>query len=231
MNYIHSFLSDLSAQFDIITSRILHQAPPEDGNPDSNKTPVLLIHGFMGIGSDWSVIQPELQKAGYRVFTIDLGVPVCSIDNYAKQVREKVEKIFQLAGKREINLIGHSMGGVVARQYRYKYAQNANVLKIITLASPLNGTKRAYLAPCIPAVREMLPNSKMLKFQREEARKDNITDHYHLGVKDDVVVLPYTSAYKGEAKKRHIFELQNVGHTALVFEKTVADWICTCLEK
>lgn len=88
---------------------------------------IVLIHGFLSSSSYWKRVRPGLVKAGYRVISIDLlgfgrAAEVSGIDyNYNDQV-EYVDKIIShLNFSQPVNLIGHSMGALIAARYSVVY--------------------------------------------------------------------------------------------------------------
>ncbi|NKX86949.1 alpha/beta fold hydrolase [Nocardia coubleae] len=85
-----------------------------DGNPTA--PPLLLVHGSGATGSMWAPVVPSL-AAKYRVITIDL--PGCgrseSASTYAvAQQADRVAKVLDELGVRNLRVVGHSSGGYVA---------------------------------------------------------------------------------------------------------------------
>lgn len=202
---------------------------------DPNETPILMIHGFLGASNNWVYHQSRLKAAGYKnVFTINLGNPLNAIDtDYARKVDEKVREIMNLTGRNDIRLVGHSMGGLVARQWRYKHAPAAgvHVKDIITMGSPLDGTHVAKttlgLSKC---GKQMYPGSDLIKEQQESARNDTETNYYHIGSNVDLVILPNRSAHRGAAHGAKLDTLERTGHIGYLFSDTAADMLIDYLQ-
>jgi len=70
----------------------------------------------------------------------------------------------------------------------------------------------------------------MLKFQQKKAEKDEKTEYFYLGLKFDTANFPYTTAYQGRGKKQHTKEVEGMGHTALLRQQPVVDWVAASLE-
>jgi triacylglycerol esterase/lipase EstA (alpha/beta hydrolase family) len=195
---------------------------------DSSQTPILLIHGFCGSSNNWLYHIQRLREAGYKnIFTINLGSPFRSIDDYACRVKHMVAKIQGLLPEHPgIALVGHSMGGLVARHYRYTYAdaQHENVQKIFTIGTPLDGTYLAYLASWIsPAARQMEPGSSYVQQQQQFARCDDTTKYVHIGTNVDSIVVPGSSALKGGSQHIKTAVLDATGHVEYLFSDATAD--------
>ena len=77
------------------------------------KWPILLIHGYLNSNLVWLYFGKQLKNRGFGpIYTINLGWPFGSIENYAQKVALKVEKIKEETGKAKVILVGHSMGGL-----------------------------------------------------------------------------------------------------------------------
>ncbi|WP_029513840.1 alpha/beta fold hydrolase [Mycoplasmopsis primatum] len=117
-----------------INSEIIHYS--FEDNPH-NKPIFLFVHGFNDKGKTISPVL-NLKNRDYVLYTIDL--PGCgnSTDNhipitleyYGQILSEFIDKIF---GKQSINLIAHSMGGVICLMNLHK----SNIKQLI-LVSPFN---------------------------------------------------------------------------------------------
>lgn len=95
---------------------------------------VLLIHGFAGGNYDFNELSNDLQlNNNYDVFTFTLpGHDKLIINNIKKEAwiekaEEEIEKIINNNYK-EIYIIGHSMGGVIAAYLASKYKTDKLVL-------------------------------------------------------------------------------------------------------
>jgi len=108
--------------------------------------PVILIHGFFCNAGYWRPLQAYLAGRGVRTYTLDLAPVFGSIDDYARQLGERVEAVCRESGAPRVVLVGHSMGGLVARVYLGDSRHAARVARLLTLGSPHRGTVLARLA-------------------------------------------------------------------------------------
>ncbi len=102
---------------------------------DENKQTVILLHGSGQSHVVWSLTDQYLTDLGYNVFAIDMpghgnseGKSLQTIEDLA----EWLEKLINKIGIRDLILLGHSQGCLVALEYIYKYPKN--VKKVIFVA-------------------------------------------------------------------------------------------------
>lgn len=184
----------------------------------SNK-PILLIHGYCNYSSVWMFhIMHFLSADLGPVYTVDLGYPFDSIENYAQKVRAKVEKILAETGSDEVSIVGHSMGGLVASYYALNVAPDNQVKKVITLGTPFSGTKLAIFAmgKCGKQMRRGSEFVRNLQVQMQEAHN---VGFYHVAAENDQIVVPYTSAIVKNSGENLIFDA--MGHVGLLFSRKV----------
>ncbi|WP_243636920.1 MULTISPECIES: triacylglycerol lipase [Nocardiaceae] len=127
--------------------------------------PVVLIHGTdTDMQESWPTLSPELASQGYCVFALNYGaMPVMwdhsrlvwGIDDITKSAAELdrfVDSVLTSTGASQVDLIGHSQGGTLARQY-LKFNGGADaadparnkVHRVITLGATNHGTNFAGL--------------------------------------------------------------------------------------
>ena len=195
---------------------------------DPTKPAIVLVHGYLGSNSGWFSMYDQLRIAGVRnIFFINLGHPFHSIDECTDMLKEKIRSIqgvferTESSEKLKIILIGHSMGGLVARQYRQTMAsrERVEVLSIATLGSPLNGTPVAKLGSWIaPAPQQMLPNSSFIEAQQTWRDEEDTTTYLHIGSSGDTVV-PEEYALDGHEKHMTSVMIPHTGHLSLLMSK------------
>ena len=102
------------------------------------KKAILLIHGFAGGAYDYGNLPNDLEFVNnYKVFTYTLPghdkaiINKVTKDDWIKMSEMQIEKIIK-HGYKEIYVIGHSMGGVIASYLASKYKQ----VKKLVLAAP-----------------------------------------------------------------------------------------------
>ena len=226
VNYIRAIIADIISAIALailfpVDLECFDPKKPEDCDP--SQRPILLIHGFLGSSNNWAYHRYHLLQAGYRnIFTVNLGDPRKSIEEYAKIVAAKVQAIKTLTGRADITLVGHSMGGLVAQQFRYtEPGAEASVKKIVTIGTPCFGSHMAYLASwASTAAQEMLPNSEFVCRLQQAASTDQTTEYVHIATKTDLLVRPVVSALGASGPHSSIRVQNATGHIQYLFSPT-----------
>jgi len=115
-------------------------------SPHPQGLPVLLVHGYLCNSGYWRPLSALLSRAGISHLALDMEPLGAGIDELAAQVPAGVERLCAATGSRQVVIVGHSMGGLVARAYVRRYG-SAQVARIITLGSPHEGSMLARFAP------------------------------------------------------------------------------------
>lgn len=200
--------------------------PPPEAAKD--KTPILLVHGYLHNSSGWHFMRHQLEQQGLGpIYTINLGGPFDSIEDYAQRVKAKVESI----GCKDLILIGHSMGGLVSSEYATTHAKTdqINVKAVITLGSPMNGTHIASigLGQCARQMRHGPANTYLTDLHKRISEAKSVA-FYHFGSRTDLVVRPTESALMPGAQ---CFEAKNCGHASFLFSREVAEKVAACCKE
>jgi len=108
------------------------------GVPHGDDSGVVIIPGFLGTDLYLMELHGWLGKIGYRPYFSGIGIKAdCPNILIQRHLNETIEKARAETG-RKIHLIGHSLGGVIARAVARQRPRD--VASIITLASPIRGT-------------------------------------------------------------------------------------------
>lgn len=218
---LHALLLEVPAILAIFSFRILRCFEP-CSKPSERGRPILLIHGYFNDGTVWTFIRHKLAKQGVGpLYSIHLKGQFCSMRDYVKQVEERVAEISRETGRKDLTLIGYSMGGMVASAYATGRDPRRGPVTVMTIASPLKGTYMARLAIGANA-REMRRNSPFARELQEAMEKSSHVTFYHLGSKMDELVIPRDSCFSGiDPSKEVLFE--DLGHAALILSPRVAE--------
>ncbi|MEE4379084.1 MAG: alpha/beta fold hydrolase [Candidatus Competibacteraceae bacterium] len=188
----------------------------------STATPILLIHGYTCNAGFWWALERFLRKRGLNnLFTITLEPVFGDIDDYARQVAERVENLCKATGAEHIILVGHSMGGLVARAYLHRYGERNRVAGIISLGSPHHGSLHARFA-LVQArnVEQMSPNNAWLAELNADEDRNAPVPMVSIYSDHDELVTPQTSARLRYTNSRNI-SVMGVGHLAMAFEPSL----------
>lgn len=186
--------------------------------------PILLIHGYLQNATNWVFLKRTLCRRGFGpIYTLNLAHPFRSIADYAELVSQKAMMIAKETERNDLALIGHSMGGLVSVWYAAKVADQGKVGDVITIGSPMGGTKLAAIAIGSNG-REMQRGSDFVRQLQEELQQNSRIRFYHIASKADQIVLPYSSALTGLHPERE-YLVDDIGHMSLLYSFRVADKI------
>jgi triacylglycerol esterase/lipase EstA (alpha/beta hydrolase family) len=109
---------------------------------DSDRVPVLLVHGYGCNSGYWAHLVPLLDRERISHASIDLEPVAGSIDGYAPLIEARVRELCAATGAARIAIVAHSMGGLAARAWVRAYG-SARVARLVTLGTPHHGTALA----------------------------------------------------------------------------------------
>lgn len=119
---------------------LLHASPIYYGLgiPHGDGSAVVLVPGFLGTDDYLTHMYSWLSRIGYRPYYSGVGLNAeCPNLLIQSRINRNVDKALLETG-RKIHVIGHSLGGIIARSIA---GQRPNeVASVITLASPFRGT-------------------------------------------------------------------------------------------
>jgi triacylglycerol lipase len=174
-------------------------ARPAAGLDTSRLGAVVLVPGYGGNTESLDVLADRIRSLGRAAVMVrlpghgtgDLQVQATVLNNY-------VSRELSALGA-PVDIIGYSAGGVVARLWDIEYHGGQKARRIITLGSPLHGTRIATagnaIAPgaCPPACQELIPGSTLLTSLRK-APLTGPPSWMSLWSDNDQVVRPPTSS-------------------------------------
>ncbi|MFG2886358.1 esterase/lipase family protein [Streptomyces sp. NPDC048297] len=141
--------------------------PGPDGTtplPVAPGPPVVLLHGFIDNRSVFVLLRRSLAQHGrQRVESLNYSPLTCDIRTAAELLGRHVEEICERTGSDRVDIVGHSLGGLIARYYVQRLGGDLRVRTLVTLGTPHSGTRAVPLANAHPIVRQMRPGSEVLE--------------------------------------------------------------------
>jgi triacylglycerol esterase/lipase EstA (alpha/beta hydrolase family) len=188
---------------------------------------VLLLHGVLCNAGVLYGLRRDLVCRGIGpVYTLSYGPPLASIEAFAEQVAAKVDAILGVTGASRVAIVGHSMGGLVARAYLRRYGE-AKIASIMTLGAPHHGSVHAWLFPGA-CLRQLRPGNSWLAGLNESEDRPGPVRIVSLWSWHDSMVAPQTSSRLAAAEN---IELVGIGHNALLGERRVFDLVAAELAR
>jgi pimeloyl-ACP methyl ester carboxylesterase len=192
-------------------------------------TPILLLHGIMDNRSVFTVFRRSLRRRGFGVVhAVNYSVFTEDIRTAAHRLHQQVDQVRELAGAERIHIVGHSLGGMIARYYVQRMGGSAAVDTLVTLGSPHGGTLAAHLLPT-PLARQLRPGSDVIA-ELEQPAPGCDTRFLVVWSRMDQMVLPQRNG-----RLRHPdleieeLEIRDVGHLALPIDPRTVHWVATAL--
>jgi triacylglycerol esterase/lipase EstA (alpha/beta hydrolase family) len=182
--------------------------------------PVILVHGtFADMSDSWQALSPLLVNHGYCVFALNYGSYAASgvlgiygtgdIAQSAAQLSSFVNQVLGATGASQVDIVGHSQGGMMPRYYLKSLGGAAKVHTLVGLASSNHGTTllglatlagyfpgaTAFLGLLCPACEQQTAGSPFITSLN--AGGDTVAGVAYTVIESsfDEVVTPYTSAF------------------------------------
>ncbi|MBD0362310.1 MAG: alpha/beta fold hydrolase [Coleofasciculus sp. C3-bin4] len=168
---------------------------PRDYAPRTlrERNPVLLIHGLTDTIAVYGKMTAYLSAMGWSVHSFNL-IPNngdCPLDLLAKQVADYVAKTFD--PEQAIDIIGFSMGGIVARYYIQRLGGIDRVQRFISISAPNNGTFTGYLS-WRPGCVQMRTDSEFLRDLNRDAAMLGCLNFTVIWTPYDLMIVPAKSS-------------------------------------
>jgi triacylglycerol esterase/lipase EstA (alpha/beta hydrolase family) len=182
--------------------------------------PVILVHGtFADMSDNWQALSPLLANKGYCVFAFNYGsgggsgalgiYGVGEIAHSAEELSAFVNRVLAATGASQVDLVGHSQGGMMPRYYLKFLGGASKVHTLVGLAPSNHGTTlngltvlanffpgaNAFVGALCPACEEQEAGSAFLT--NLNAGGDTVAGVSYTVIQsvNDEVVTPYTSAF------------------------------------
>lgn len=195
-----------------------HDTPADE---QAAATPVILVHGYVHNRSAFLVMSQALRRAGFRhVRGINYNPLTQDMATIAACLAGEVEDVLASTGATICKIVGHSMGGIVARHYVQLLGGDEHVDTVITLGAPHRGSYTSYVGPG-PAAAQLKPGSTYLRHLEETARPSRVR-WIALYSDLDLMVLPAVHAkLVHPALGAENVRVRDTGHLSLLMSREV----------
>lgn len=236
-------LRRLVAACALLATALVTTSPASPAGAQTARDPVVIVTGF----TTGPLIEPAYQPLASRLRADGYTVEILSYPDYgtgdihsqAVRLRDRVAALRARTGAAKVDLVAHSMGGLVSRDYIKTLGGDQYVDSLVMLGTPNYGTGVANVATflglgnClgITACRQMAIGSDYLSALN--AGDDTIGDVTYVSIVTtiDELVIPFTSAYlanDGNIQNVNVqaqCPLRWPGHLGLIFDGAVYDGI------
>ena len=194
--------------------RRLRPLDPEDPRP-----PVVLLHGYAQHPANFAWLAHRLRRDGWRhLYTLAHTSVGGDIERSADRLGAALDRVRRATGATRVDIVAHSMGGLVARACIRARGHGSGVGRLITLGTPHQGTEIFPRFRLDPMVAQMRPGSPLLARLAADDPVPRIADCISIYSADDAVVVPPSRAYYPGALN---VEVRGLGHLSLLFSRRV----------
>lgn len=105
-----------------------------------HRTPVILVHGLFGSVTNFGALRRSLEADGIgRFASFGYGARI-DYQALAPQLGELIASVCERTGAEEVDVVGHSLGGLIAR-YLVEHGDGRRVRRLVSLGSPWYGER------------------------------------------------------------------------------------------
>ena len=211
------------------------------------KDPVVVVPGFTTgpvVSVGYAPLVARLRSAGYDVTLLtypDYGLG--DIHDNAALLASTVAAVRARTGAAKVDLVAHSMGGLVSRDYIKNLGGSPRVDSLIMMGTPNYGTSLANIArfftfgSCvgITACNQMASGSSFLNSLNAGDDTIGSVKYTSIATKVDEVVFPYQNSFLANDGNIANITVQNQcflrlpGHLGLIIDGAVADGVTDAL--
>lgn len=192
--------------------------------------PVVLVHGFIDNRSAFVVLRRTLARHGRSPESLNYSPLTRDVRTAAGLLGRHVEEICARTGHSRVDIVGHSLGGLIARYYVQRLGGDRRVRTLVTLGTPHGGTAVAPGAGVHPIVRQMRGGSSVIEELRGPAPGCRTRFVSFWSELDQVMVPVGTACVDHPDLDAVNVRVTGVGHLALPVHPTVAAAVREALE-
>ena len=201
--------------------RIEHLRPHQRG---------LLVSDIEAAGTPiFTLLRRGLRSRGFdHLTTLNYSPIVSDIRVAAAHLGEEVERIVAETGYERIHIIGHSLGGLIARYYVTRLGGDERVHTLVTLGTPHGGTYAAYAWPT-RLVAQMRPDSGLIAELRKPVPECRTRFIAYWSDLDQLIFPQHNAAIDHPDLRARNIALHGVGHVSLPILGSVVHGISAAL--
>ncbi|MFD6415139.1 esterase/lipase family protein [Streptomyces sp. NPDC060194] len=198
---------------------------------DTADRPVVLLHGFVDNRSVFVLLRRTLAVPGRRrIESLNYSPLTRDIRTAAGLLGRHIEGVCARTGRDEVDIVGHSLGGLIARYYVQRLGGDRRVRTLVTLGTPHGGTNAAPLLNAHPIVRQMRPDSDVVEELRGPAPGCRTRFVCFWSDMDHVMAPVETAALDHQDLTVRNVRVSGIGHLALPVHPAVAAEIRQALD-
>ncbi|ROO88986.1 triacylglycerol lipase [Actinocorallia herbida] len=177
------------------------------------KTPVVFVHGYTGSASNWVTAMSVFRSGGYassELFAYEYNSYGNNITN-AQGLATFVDKVRAQTGASQVDIVNHSMGGLVSLWYLKQLGGNTKVRHLASIAGANHGTTFASACLIYVTCQQMYPGSSFINTLGSGDETPGSTKYGTWYSPCDGVILPYTSTRLDGATNNYVACQTHIG--------------------
>lgn len=220
--------------------------------------PVILVHGTFANGTvNWVTESPDLADQGYCVFALTYGampyIPIlraiAPVADSAAQLSTFVDGVLAATGASQVDIVGHSQGGMMPRYYLKFLGGAAKVHTLVGIAPSNHGTTLDGIATlaeqfpgastivnyaCPACIDQVVGSDALTKLNSGGDTVPGV-DYTVISTKYDEVVTPYRTQFLSGSNVHNV-TVQDLcssdidEHVAIVFDPVVSHEVENALD-
>ncbi|MEV6350103.1 alpha/beta fold hydrolase [Actinoplanes sp. NPDC051851] len=195
----------------LLAALALTPSPPAAAAPG---TPVIFVHGYTGSASNWTTAIALFRAGGYsssELFAYEYNSYGNNITN-AEGLATYVSRVRAQTGASQVDIVNHSMGGLVSLWYVKQLGGAPYVRHLASLAGANHGT--TYAGACLIYVtcQQMYPGSSFITTLSTGDETPGSTAYATWYSPCDGVIIPYTSTVLSGATNNYVLCQTHIGY-------------------
>ena len=186
--------------------------------------PIIFVPGYGAPPFHSRYLRSRLEVEGFDVAEVSLPrFQTGDIAKSAATLAVEVQRVRYRFDAEKVNLIGHSLGGIISRYYLQQLGGWKFVNKAVYLATPHKGVYWAVFGLMTKAGRQILPNSKLILEMNSNPSRCKRIKCLSITSNFDEMIFPRDSGILDCGYNKSVN--WPVGHWGLVFSNKAIGWI------
>lgn len=205
----------------LLQGRLVAAAARRRARPVDADRVVVFVHGLMAAGPVFDPMRSHVEATtGWATLDFTYS-PVTSFEGAAERLAGCIEE--HVPSTARVALVGHSLGGLLARWYVQEMGGRPRTSRLVTLATPHAGVTGARMAPLLPLAYAVRPEGTVVRRLKESAHVLEGMPHLSVAAGGDRMVDPRVSA--ASAPQCRVVWVPNVGHNELLYHPRTHDLV------
>jgi triacylglycerol esterase/lipase EstA (alpha/beta hydrolase family) len=193
-------------------------------------TPIVLIHGIVDNRTIFTRLRRGLRRRGFGcIRAFSYGPHTTDVRETAARLGAFVEELCEETGSDQVYVVGHSLGGLIARYYAQCLDRSDRVHTLVTLGTPHHGTHAARLLPH-RLVRQLCPDSDLIAEldQPSDCATNFLCFHSDL---DHLIVPAHNARLQHPDLRAANVAVRGVGHLSMPINGGIVHQICAAFAR